>query len=465
MSVSGPSPLGTLMVQRVEAALGSTLAQQANIATGARPDAVTQPGQPDKTDPAKNPPPKEQEGSRRAQEQSGRQGNLAALARSDPEIAKLLAARNAPMTGYTASAPTTLGEAAKTILALLQQFPDARPAVAGRAPLLGQAPGQGGAAQGSSPGAGAAAHGGTSQGAGTPAAGAGGHPDLRTLEALLRRGQGEGGTAGNTASAQGSAARAAAGGPASPGHAAGGAAAPAGQGWATGGPAGGQPLPTGMAGPLALALSQALQGSGLFYESHLRDFAFGQRTLGQMLAEPQALAGRETANPGGAQARGGTETAGQQATSQAGQQQGGQQAAQAGGAHLAGALLGLDPSTHALVRQQLETLANQGFAWQGEAWPGTDLEWEVQRRTPRHDEPEATDQWATRLNLRLPGLGEVQARLSLSGTQLVMHLASPEGAGIMAEHTEMLRRRLEAQGLRLSQLVISRETGDGGEPA
>src|SRR5690606_36053017 len=103
MSVSGPSPLGTSMVQRVEAALGVTLSQQANLATGARPDAVTQPGQPDKIDPIKNPPPKEQEGVRRGGEQGGRQAGLAALARNDPEIAKLLAARNAPMMGFTAS--------------------------------------------------------------------------------------------------------------------------------------------------------------------------------------------------------------------------------------------------------------------------------------------------------------------------------------------------------------------------
>src|SRR5690606_22235057 len=81
------------------------------------------------------------EGSRRANDQGGRQA-LGALARNDPEIARLLAARNAPMTAYTASAPTSLGNAAKAILALFQQFPDARPAASGRAPLLASPPGQ-----------------------------------------------------------------------------------------------------------------------------------------------------------------------------------------------------------------------------------------------------------------------------------------------------------------------------------
>lgn len=421
MSVSGPSPLGTLMVQRVEGALGVTVSQQANIATGARPDAVSQPGQADKLDPVKNPPPKESEAARRAQDQGGRQGGLAALARNDPEIAKLLAARNAPMTAYTASAPTTLGQAAKTILALLQQFPDARPAVPGRAPLFAQSPGQGAAAGG--PG-------------GAPLS-----PSASTTP---------GATPGAAATTTGTT--------------------------GTGLPL---PLPTGMAGQLMMALSQAMQGSGLFYESHLKDFAFGQRSLLQLLSEPQAQASQEAArNPGaesgqprGAGDAGSSSAAGQAApASQAAhssQAAHAGQTAQSAGAHLAGALLGLDPSTHVLVRQQLETLANQNFAWHGEAWPGSNMEWEVQRREPQGGDGQEAENWATRLKLNLPGLGEVQARLSLAGSQLVMHLVSPEGAEVMADHTELLRQRLTLQGMQLSQLTISRdeEGVNHGEPA
>lgn len=434
MSVSGPSPLGTLMVQRVEAALGVTLSQQANLATGARPDAVTQPGQSDKIDPIKNPPPKEHEGARQVREQSGRQAGLAALTRNDPEIAKLLAARNAPMAGYTASAPTSLGLAAKAILALLQQFPDGA-AARGRAPLLAQ---------------------------GTPAGAAGA----------------AGGTPGSTAGASNTAANTAstaAGAAASSTAAAGGAGA----------------APAGIAGQLTAALSQALQSSGVFYEAHLREFAFGQRTLEQMRAEPQAQAGQHAARGGttaeSGASRGGEPAAGQPptATPQAGQPGQAAQSAQAANAahtaqaslasqsaqaaqaaapqthnpQLAGALLGLDPSTHALVRQQLETLANQAFAWQGEAWPGAGMEWEVQRRESQGGE-EYADSWSTRLKLNLPRLGEVQARLSLSGSQLVMHLVSPDGADLMAEHTETLRQGLNRQGLQLSQLTLSREPGE-----
>lgn len=487
MSVSGPSPLGTLMVQRVEGALGVTVSQQANIATGARPDAVSQPGQADKLDPVKNPPPKESEAARRAQDQGGRQGGLAALARNDPEIAKLLAARNAPMTAYTASAPTTLGQAAKTILALLQQFPDARPAVTGRAPLFAQSPGQGATAggPGGTPGPqpGAPGTGGGSLASGPAAANPiGGTLDPRAVEALLQRAAGDGSSpAPNTGSSSRAAAGTPGGAPLSPsasttpGTAPGAAATTMGT-TGTGLPL---PLPTGMAGQLMMALSQAMQGSGLFYESHLKDFAFGQRSLLQLLSEPQAQAGQEAArNPGaeagqprGAGDAGSSSAAGQAAhASQAAhssQAAHASQTAQSAGAHLAGALLGLDPSTHALVRQQLETLANQNFAWHGEAWPGSDMEWEVQRREPQGGDGQEAENWATRLKLNLPGLGEVQARLSLAGSQLVMHLVSPEGAEVMADHTELLRQRLTLQGMQLSQLTISRdeEGVNHGEPA
>src|SRR5690606_16647951 len=191
MSVSGPSPLGTLMVQRVEQALGVTVSQQANIATGARPDAVTQPGQPEKTDPLKNPPPKSEEGGRQP---ANRQQSLLSLARNDPEIAKLLAARNAPMTSYTASAPTSLGQAAKTILALLQSFPNAQPAVTGRAPLLGSAPGQNtlGAPSHGSGGNGSSAAGAASGGEPGAARPIGGNLDPRAVEALTQRAAGGG---------------------------------------------------------------------------------------------------------------------------------------------------------------------------------------------------------------------------------------------------------------------------------
>ncbi len=122
-----------------------------------------------------------------------------------------------------------------------------------------------------------------------------------------------------------------------------------------------------------------------------------------------------------------------------------------------------------LVRQQLEVLANQAFIWQGEAWPGADMQWEVRRRPQDGEEDRdfQEDHWSTRLNLHLPSLGDVQARLSLSGDQLVMRLVAPQSAERLGQAIEPLRARLLAQGLQASQLsVLARDdTPDAPPPS
>jgi hypothetical protein len=137
-------------------------------------------------------------------------------------------------------------------------------------------------------------------------------------------------------------------------------------------------------------------------------------------------------------------------------------------------LNGLDPQTHALVRQQLEVLANQSFAWRGEVWPDAPMNWEISRREAWQelDGTDHPEHWATRLTLNLPQLGEVQARITLAGDQLVMHLVSPQSHGLLSDHTEELRARYRAQGLQLSQLSVAAfdttgqaQTGSQGQKA
>src|SRR5690606_23284942 len=137
----------------------------------------------------------------------------------------------------TPSAPTTLGHAAKAILALLSRFPDQAPPVNGRAPLV--QPGQ----------------------AGTPASGAASTaPSAPSVSAQ------------STPSATPS-----------------GSAAPA---QAASSPAPGDVQPALIARALTLAVRQ----SGLFYESHLRDLAFGVRTAAQLKLEPQGQLGGPAAS-------------------------------------------------------------------------------------------------------------------------------------------------------------------------
>lgn len=468
MSIGGPSALGTLLVHRLDSVLGTTLSQQANVVSGARPDAVSQPGNPERPDAAQNQTkrhPRDAVDRATAQtEQQGRPG--VERARLDARMAALLAARNAPDTAITRSAPTVLGHAAKTILALLAKFPD-QAAVQGKTPLLmGQARDAGGA-----------------RGAG----GAGGAGAARAdSSAAAGRAQ----TATSTAPGANTGASATAG-------------AVGAVGAGTLAQAGG-----GIAAQLAQALTHTLQNSGMFYEAHLAQLTTGKQTPTQLQQEPQAQAGRagtsaanagspNAASPGAATAGspgtpatpgtpGGAmpaqpsadtpagtaaQTQNTSATTPGGQ---GSAATTASGAATSGAatpaaapsnaalpMLGLDPQTHLLVRQQLEVLANQTFAWRGEAWPNAPMDWEISRREPTPDDtdlPLDTDHWATRITLHLPVLGEVQARITLAGQAVVMQLIAPESAGVLGEHANALRSRFSARGLQMSQLNIAQDS-------
>ncbi|MNL58667.1 Flagellar hook-length control protein FliK [compost metagenome] len=118
-------------------------------------------------------------------------------------------------------------------------------------------------------------------------------------------------------------------------------------------------------------------------------------------------------------------------------------------------MTGIHQDLTVLVRQQLDVLANQSLAWQGEAWPGTPMEWEVERDPYGGDPDSATPTWATRLKLDLPRLGLVDARLNLAGDQIVLQLVAPLAAAEINDASDQLRSRLLAAGLTLSNLAVS----------
>ncbi|MHA3902308.1 flagellar hook-length control protein FliK [Castellaniella sp. WN] len=400
MSIGAPSNLGTLLIQRLDAVLGTTLGQQANIASGAGPQAVPQPANPENPSALQNPAQRHPREAVDQASQQGRQQAAVGKAVRDMRLDNLLG-RGTTFHNSTQSAPTTLGYAARIILALLNQFPHDGQAMRGQSPLL---PGNGGG----------------------PAAG------------------------GNAAGLPGSAGAPS---PGTPSAQAGGVA----QTWAQ--LATSLRQPGALAARFAQALSQSVQTSGLFYESHLAQLATGKTTPQDLRQEPQgripprpAASGGATQNP---QQAAPAPAPGAPATTGGAGPETAQTHAAAGQTHAA-SVPGIDPQAQLLVRQQLEVLANQAFIWQGEAWPGADMQWEVRRR-PQDDEGDRDFQeehWSTRLNLHLPTLGNVQARLSLSGDQLVMRLTAPQSAERLGQAIEPLRARLLAQGLQASQLSV-----------
>lgn len=191
---------------------------------------------------------------------------------------------------------------------------------------------------------------------------------------------------------------------------------------------------------IAAALAQAVAGSGLFYEAHLKQFAAGTRTLAQLACEPQAQLNKPSAGglPG--------------------------PEAQEAAAGAPEKNTAVHPEALALVRQQLELLAQPLLRWSGQAWPGAAMEWDITEEPEQPgqaDEPTEARRWSTRLALSLPTLGPVEARLSLDGNTLQLHLRAAEQTTVNlldAAGTE-LPQRLDAQGLQLAGLRI-----DGLDP-
>ncbi|SAI02706.1 Flagellar hook-length control protein FliK [Bordetella ansorpii] len=446
----GPPALGNILVQRLDAVLGTSMAAHANLISGARPDAVTPPGEGARPDGTEN----ATRGPRQGVDivDGGAGGKQNAITDAKTAAALALAARGLiTRSDFTPSAPTTLGATARTLLALLAQFPEKAPPVPGREPLWTPAAGEGpeGMPASGRPGPNTAAQGGA-QGAGSAASAAtGGHSAGASGAAGGNAAAATASQAGNT-SASATAAR-----PGQPG------AAPAGQGASQAAQAAAIAARTDAppAAMLAQALRSALQQSGLFYESHLTQMVYGQRTPEQLAAEPQAAmrmpAGHaEAAASATRQAMADALTPRDATSSQS--STGSATVTLSGGppASPGQALASIHPDATLLVRQQLDVLANQAVAWQGQPWPGAEMEWEVERdRTAGGTEIEE-GHWATRIKIDLPRLGLVEARLNIAGDQLVMHLVAPRSAAELGRHGDGLRQRMTAAGLTLSQLSV-----------
>ncbi len=433
MSV-GPAALGTVLVQRLDAVMGTTMAAHANLISGARPDAVSQPGAPERpgqTDSATRDP-------RQTVQAGGARGDRQNTVVDAKTAAALALAARGLVTSNdtTASAPTTLGSTARSIMALLAQYPDAAPPVAGRAPLW-QASGTiqtDGAAQ---PPSASAAN--TQPGQGQPAQTATPAPSATLPLPGTANSAATGATTNVAAGAGATAPQSAA--PHGPNAVTMTAFAPQ----------------APQAAQLAQALRQALQSSGLFYESHLTELVFGKRTAAQLENEPQARLKDDAAASSSAAAtarKAGAEPTATRAASMTGADAPSSTTSPAN-THAPGTpVAGIHQDTSLLVRQQLDVLANQALAWQGEAWPGTPMEWEVERDPYGGDPDSATPTWATRLKLDLPRLGLVEVRLNLAGDQVVMQLIAPLSASEIRASSDQLRTRLSDTGLTLSNLSV-----------
>lgn len=183
--------------------------------------------------------------------------------------------------------------------------------------------------------------------------------------------------------------------------------------------------PAGDPAQLARALRDTVATSGLFYESHVAEWAEGKRGLPELLREPQMGAAR----------------------------------AAAGGA---------DPAAAQLINLQLHVQEQARVAWQGEAWPGQKLEWEISRDAPEHGhggearDDDAPAPWRSGMRFEFPALGALSASITLIGDQLHIALRadSEDSAAALRARAGALEQALAAAGASLASLSIGQGGGD-----
>lgn len=112
-----------------------------------------------------------------------------------------------------------------------------------------------------------------------------------------------------------------------------------------------------------------------------------------------------------------------------------------------------------IVQQQLASLANNVYPFQGALWPGQQVFWEIIDENGGQGAPdsdEATRQWKTRLKLLLPSLGDIDAMIELDGKNIVVQMKTSETdtQSTLKRNIEGLRSRLDLAGLRLMALEV-----------
>lgn len=192
---------------------------------------------------------------------------------------------------------------------------------------------------------------------------------------------------------------------------------------------------------LAQQLSDTIAQSGLFYESHLTEWVKGERQLPDLMREPQMQR----------------------------QALGADNAARA-----AAAAAGPDLASAQMINMQLHAHEQSRVQWNGEAWPGQAMQWEIRReardggRQPGKGDggdgdgapPEPI--WRSGVRFRFPILGQVSATVTLVGDQvhIQMHTDSETAAGTLRAYAGRLENAMAAAGAPLSSFMIGAENGD-----
>jgi len=226
---------------------------------------------------------------------------------------------------------------------------------------------------------------------------------------------------------------------------------------------------------MAAHLKHTIETSGLFYERHLAELAFGRRDIHQLRAEPQArwTAAHARASGSAKVATGhsgigvgiGSSTNGEAATvSSSGVSSTATPRAETPASQTNAPPAALPPSQDALLRLQLEALATQELRWRGEAWDGAPMDWRISGDEAGEPQDDARP-WRSTLTLTLPRLGVVEIALSGTGQQLSVRMQADNAAAELNEQKKTLAARLRASGLSADIAVTNAIATDDTERA
>ncbi|MDP1925584.1 MAG: flagellar hook-length control protein FliK [Thiobacillus sp.] len=202
---------------------------------------------------------------------------------------------------------------------------------------------------------------------------------------------------------------------------------------------------------LALALRTALVRSGLFYESHLANWAVGLDNLDGLMQEPQNRLAVNKADAAPAPALASLLAATAQPDARS--------AGELADAKVANPML-------TLLTQQLQVLESPQFVWRGELWPGQMLEWQVNQETDTPHEqatPTASDAemaWESRLKLTLPNLGTVNIDIKLDAQQAFSIRLAPEqtdARALLQQNQSRLIERFTTAGCTLHSVTVQND--------
>jgi hypothetical protein len=187
-------------------------------------------------------------------------------------------------------------------------------------------------------------------------------------------------------------------------------------------------LPAPSSQVLPERLAQTVRESGLFYEAHLAKWSRGEWSFEKLLAEPQNSLVRGAAPPPGSPE-----------------------------------LSGMSEESARLAGHQLQLLEGGAFQWLGQVWAGQWMHWSIEEQLEREGEGDASGQrqWLSEINMHLPNLGGVRARLGLAGNQLSLLLQAEDepSQARMRQALPELVERLQAAGL---QPTCTLEAGGHG---